>query len=63
MGRVEVATKELVSKWMAKEPGMNINLLWQQAQKRIKGDPINYSWCSNRLAMLLAISKVGFWPQ
>jgi len=56
MERVETAIKAIVEKWKPREPDMDTDLLWKQADKMRVGQPISDSSCSSWLRQLFAMS-------
>jgi hypothetical protein len=45
-------------KWKVQEPNMNTDQLWQQADQRVVGKPINLDMCHYGLRTLLDMSPV-----
>jgi hypothetical protein len=58
MDRAETAIRAIVQKWKVQEPNMNTDQLWQQADQRVVGKPINLDTCHYGLRTLLDMSPI-----
>jgi hypothetical protein len=58
MQRAETALKAIVKEQKVKEPGMNTDALWQQANDSVGGSLIGLDVCHFRLRKLMDMSPV-----